>query len=209
MGLTGVDGDTFKHVHLMDRFGIQVNKTSRNSVLLMTNIGTSRSSVAYLIEVLVKLAEAFEHDRTCGSPADQEAGRSRVRALTTEPPPLPDFSHFAERYRSAPDTPDGDLRTAYFDTYRTDNVSHLSPAELTRRVTAGEEIISAGFVTPYPPGFPVLVPGQVITHAILAFMAALDTREIHGFNRQHGYRVMAGPKRPSLTNNHQSARQPG
>jgi len=30
----------------MDKFGIQANKTSRNTVLFMTNIGTTRSSVA-------------------------------------------------------------------------------------------------------------------------------------------------------------------
>ncbi len=42
---TGVDGDTFKHDYFMDRYGIQVNKTSRNTVLFMTNIGTSRSGV--------------------------------------------------------------------------------------------------------------------------------------------------------------------
>ncbi|MBU3994429.1 MAG: ornithine decarboxylase, partial [Actinobacteria bacterium] len=60
---TGVDGDTFKHDYLMDRYGVQVNKTSRNTVLFMTNIGTSRSAIAYLIEVLVKLAEHFEEDK--------------------------------------------------------------------------------------------------------------------------------------------------
>jgi arginine decarboxylase len=31
---TGIDGDTFKRRYLMDRYGIQVNKTSRNTVLL-------------------------------------------------------------------------------------------------------------------------------------------------------------------------------
>ncbi|WP_125610528.1 aminotransferase class I/II-fold pyridoxal phosphate-dependent enzyme [Specibacter cremeus] len=191
IGLTGIDGDTFKHVHLMDRFGIQVNKTSRNSVLLMTNIGTSRSSVAYLIEVLVKLAETFERDRASLSPADQEADRSRVRALTSSPPPLPDFSRFAARYRSGADTPDGDIRAAHFDTYRNDATAYLAGSEIVRRVKAGEEIVSAGFVTPYPPGFPVLVPGQIITLPILDFMAALDTREIHGYSHRHGYRVMA------------------
>lgn len=34
IGLTGVEGDTFKHDHLMDPYGIQVNKTSCNTVLL-------------------------------------------------------------------------------------------------------------------------------------------------------------------------------
>ena len=52
VGGTGWDGDTFKTKILMDKYGIQINKTSRNTVLFMTNIGTTRSSVAYLIEVL-------------------------------------------------------------------------------------------------------------------------------------------------------------
>ncbi len=56
LGLTGVDGDTFKNEYLMDKYGIQINKTSRNTALFMTNIGTTRSSVAFLIEVLVKRA---------------------------------------------------------------------------------------------------------------------------------------------------------
>lgn len=192
IGLTGVDGDTFKHEYLMDKFGIQVNKTSRNSVLFMTNIGTSRSSVAYLIEVLVKLAESFEDEQAALSPLGQRARAARVAALTSTPPPLPDFSHFADRYRRDPHTPDGNIRAAYFESYKPGSCEYLSPAELTRRVAAGHEVVSAGFVTPYPPGFPILVPGQVITAGILAFMSALDTREIHGYNHELGYRVMTG-----------------
>lgn len=38
----------------------------------------------------------------------------------------------------------------------------------------------ATFVTPYPPGFPVLVPGQVFSQQILSFIRGLDTPEIHG-----------------------------
>ena len=41
-GKTGVDGDTFKNRYLMDKHNIQVNRTSRNRVLFMTNIGTTR-----------------------------------------------------------------------------------------------------------------------------------------------------------------------
>lgn len=55
----------------------------------------------------------------------------------------------------------------------------------------GEELVSAAFVTPYPPGFPVLVPGQVITMEILDYMAALDVREVHGFHPEFGYRVLS------------------
>ena len=43
-----------------------------------------------------------------------------------------------------------------------------------------QQVVSATLVTPYPPGFPVLVPGQVFSRQILAFMRSLDTTEIHG-----------------------------
>ncbi len=192
IGLSGVDGDTFKHEYLMDRYGIQVNKTSRNSVLFMTNIGTSRSAVAYLVEVLVKLAESFEDEQAAMSGLGRKAHEARVAALTSSPPPLPDFSRFAERFRVDSLTSDGNMRDAYFETYKPGATEYLSVAELERRVAAGEELVSASFVTPYPPGFPVLVPGQVITAETLAFMSVLDTREIHGFNAELGFRVLTG-----------------
>ncbi len=49
--------------------------------------------------------------------------------------------------------------------------------------------MSATYVTPYPPGFPVLVPGQVFSRDILQFMRDLDTPEIHGYLPDFGYRV--------------------
>jgi arginine decarboxylase len=49
--------------------------------------------------------------------------------------------------------------------------------------------VSASFVTPYPPGFPILVPGQVVTLDILAYLKALDVKEIHGYDARHGLRV--------------------
>ena len=180
---TGVDGDTFKHEHLMDRYGIQVNKTSRNTVLFMTNIGTTRSAIAYLIEVLVKLAERFEDDQAQRDP-------DIAQARETETPPLPDFSAFADGYDAGDGLPDGDLRTAFFAGQRRGAVEHVQPEELRRRVEAGLRPVSGGFVTPYPPGFPVLVPGQLVTAEILDFMSALDTREIHGYDPARGYRVL-------------------
>ena len=35
---------------------------------------------------------------------------------------------------------------------------------------AGTQVVSATFVTPHPPGFPVLVPGQVFSREILTFI---------------------------------------
>jgi arginine decarboxylase len=189
IGLSGIDGDTFKHAYLMDRYGIQVNKTARNSVLFMTNIGTTRSSVAYLIEVLVKLAEELDEELVRMGPMERRVWEQRVAALTSDPPALPHFSYFADRFRQDSTTPDGDLRTAYFLAYDLTACEYLSPAELTAQVESGKQVVSAMFVTPYPPGFPVLVPGQVVTTDILAFMSTLDTREIHGYLPEFGYRV--------------------
>jgi arginine decarboxylase len=63
------------------------------------------------------------------------------------------------------------------------------PDEVEERVQDGRAVVSATFVTPYPPGFPVLVPGQVFSPQILSFMRSLDTREIHGLRPEVGYRV--------------------
>ncbi len=76
---TGIDGATFKRAQLMDKFGIQINKTSRNTVLFMTNIGTTRSAVAYLIEVLVKIARDLDEAPVEMSPAQQSAHARAVR----------------------------------------------------------------------------------------------------------------------------------
>ena len=56
-------------------------------------------------------------------------------------------------------------------------------------VASGLDVVSATFVTPYPPGFPVLVPGQVFSRQILSFIRSLDTPEIHGYKPDYGYRV--------------------
>src|ERR1700732_1941691 len=77
IGRTGYDGDTFKREQLMDRYGIQINKTSRNSVLFMTNIGTTRSSVAFLVEVLVKICRDLD-DTIAGMGIDEHEGFGRA-----------------------------------------------------------------------------------------------------------------------------------
>ena len=79
VGLTGIDGATFKRAQLMDKFGIQINKTSRNTVLFMTNIGTTRSSVAYLIEVLVSIARDIDNRTAEMNLAERAAFDARLQ----------------------------------------------------------------------------------------------------------------------------------
>ncbi len=190
VGGTGWDGDTFKTKILMDKYGIQINKTSRNTVLFMTNIGTTRSSVAYLIEVLVEIAKELDDLLDDASKMEKRSFENRVSGLIEHVPPLPDFSKFHDAFRSGPDTPEGDIRRAFFLSYDEDNCDYLAlDDDLMRRLEAGEEVVSASFIIPYPPGFPILVPGQVISTEILAFMRALDVSEIHGYRPDLGLRV--------------------
>ncbi|NSY41243.1 ornithine decarboxylase [Leisingera sp. ANG59] len=190
VGGTGWDGDTFKTKILMDKYGIQINKTSRNTVLFMTNIGTTRSSVAYLIEVLVEIANDLDELLDDASKMERRSFDNRVAALVEHVPPLPDFSRFHDAFRAGKDTPEGDIRTAFFLAYNEDNCDYIPTDDsLMQRLEAGEELVSSSFIIPYPPGFPILVPGQVISPEILSFMRALDVSEIHGFRADLGLRV--------------------
>jgi arginine decarboxylase len=192
IGRTGYDGDTFKRQQLMDRYGIQINKTSRNSVLFMTNIGTTRSSVAFLVEVLVNIARELDQDVSEMSLGEREHFEKAVYRLTELSIPLPDFSGFHPAFldhSGAEPTPEGDVRRAFYLSYDDTNCEYLTGEQIDERLGAGVDIVSATFVTPYPPGFPVLVPGQVVSHEILQFMRDLDTPEIHGYLPNFGYRV--------------------
>tara|TARA_R110002095_G_scaffold168769_3_gene146455 strand:- start:1022 stop:2041 length:1020 start_codon:yes stop_codon:yes gene_type:complete len=190
VGGTGWDGDTFKTKILMDKYGIQINKTSRNTVLFMTNIGTTRSSVAYLIEVLVEIAKDLDDLLDDASRMERLGFERRVKNLMQDLPPLPDFSRFHDAFRSGGDTIEGDIRAAFFLSYDDHNCDYLElDGSIKQAMDEGREVVSASFIIPYPPGFPILVPGQVVSREILQFMRALDVSEIHGYRPDLGLRV--------------------
>ncbi len=191
IGATGIDGDAFKRSQLMDRYGVQINKTSRNTVLFMTTIGTTRSSVAYLIEVLVTIARELEAQLGDMSPTERAAHERAVLKLTAPSAPLPDFSGFHSSFQDVggEPTPEGDVRRAFYLSYNDSYCEYLKPGEVEQRMENGDQVVSTTYVTPYPPGYPVLVPGQVFSPEILAFMRSLDTPEVHGYRPDLGYRV--------------------
>ncbi|WP_136253241.1 aminotransferase class I/II-fold pyridoxal phosphate-dependent enzyme [Onishia niordana] len=190
IGKTGIDGDAFKNDYLMNQYGIQINKTSRNTVLFMTNIGTTRGAIAYLLDVLIKLAKSFDRRWEESSRPERKIIEHQVKSLLHDLPPLPDFSRFHDAFRPHVDdgTPDGDIRRAYFLSYDEENTEYLrfDNGELQQAITEGRDVVSASFVIPYPPGFPVLVPGQVVSEEILYFLQALDVTEIHGYRPELG-----------------------
>jgi arginine decarboxylase len=192
-GAAGYDGTQFKNL-LASKFDIQLNKTSRNSVLIQTNINNTRSDAAHLIAVLGRLATEIERRQSTSSEDQRATFKSRVRDLVQDVPDLPNFSRFHDAFRSDPDgtTPEGQMREAFFMAYRDENCEHvkLTSAEIDKRLENGPELVSANFVIPYPPGFPIMVPGQVIDRATITFMRKLDVKEIHGYHAAAGLKVL-------------------
>ena len=201
IGRTGVDGDTFKNKFLMDQFNIQINKTSRNTVLFMTNIGTTRGSVAYLTNALLKISEQLDEEFRSLNSRESEISQKRIHSLIMDVPPLPDFSYFHSSFRAVPNVPGGNIREAYFMAYNEDNYEYFPLIDCKKAMAKGRELVASSFVIPYPPGFPVLVPGQVVSEEIINFMLALDVTEIHGYRADLGLRIF----RDSVLNRQKTA----
>jgi arginine decarboxylase len=192
-GTAGFDGTQFKGL-LANRYNIQVNKTSRNSVLLQANINNTRSDVAHLIRVLVEISTEIDQRIVSGSANVQKTFADSVTRLMTDVPDLPNFSHFHEAFRQGAGrrTNEGDIRSGFYAAYNPDGCEYirLLDPEIDRRLKAGPELVSASFVIPYPPGFPIMVPGQVITPETIEFMRKLDVKEIHGYDAAEGLKLV-------------------
>lgn len=199
-GTAGYDGTQFKNL-LAAEYDIQLNKTSRNSILLQTNINNTRSDVAHLIKVLVEISNQIEKRLQQGGEEEVSAFNARVKSLMEDVPDLPNFSRFHDSLREDPAsiTSEGDVRKGFFGAYREEQCEHLKlfSSEIDRRLQEGPPLVSANFVIPYPPGFPIMVPGQVITEETIEFMRKLDVKEIHGFSASLGLKLL----KPSFIEN--------
>jgi arginine/lysine/ornithine decarboxylase len=141
---------------LYERYSIQVEKVTHNTLSVLVTIGTTQSKVLRLISALRTLAEE-------GSAGNAEDQRVRV---------LPGPGEISLRPRDA-----------YFGASEqlplTDRGHGVNRALLGR--------ISADQVVPYPPGIPVLVPGQRISEDVLDFLLQLlrddSEMELHGLVR--------------------------
>ncbi|KAL8450442.1 hypothetical protein Emed_002530 [Eimeria media] len=257
-GTSGLDGDTFKVKWLMDKYGIQINKTSRNSVLFMTNIGTTRSSCVFLRSCIRHCAQELEMRRLLSSRRELEELQLQINRLVRDCPALPDFSGFHPLFAYNPHqgktqkkkekenpqreavsaygvhTPaaaaaaapaaaaaageretaaaagdsseldseeeaggvsllrDGDVREPFYLSYDDENVEYFSLTEARDLIRQGNLLVGSTFIIPYPPGFPIAVPGQVLSEAIVDFMIKIDVKEIHGFDAKLGLRCFRG-----------------
>jgi arginine decarboxylase len=139
-----------------------------------------------------------ELDRKLAKNFDEKAAfDARVKSLITDVPDLPNFSWFHDAFRENPKskTNEGDMRTPFFMAYDAENCTHvkLDSKEIDDLVKRGQAV-SAKFVIPYPPGFPIMVPGQVITKGTIDFMRKLDVKEIHGYHAASGLELIKPEK---------------
>jgi arginine decarboxylase len=178
---SGLNGSSFRQL-LMTRYDIQVNKTSRHTVLFLINIGATQASVDYLLQVLYEMAEKFQTER-----------RLRVSAPHVEASiPLPEKRLFHSAFMPFPDGDyyASDMRAAHYQGIDDENVEFLPlSSDTIQQVESGQAWVSASFVTPYPPGFPVIVPGQIITTEILRYFQHIKVKEIHGYHFERGFKV--------------------
>jgi len=137
---------------LFERYNIQVEKSTFNTLTLLLTIGTTRSKVSRLYDALMRIARQ---------------GRPSRRLVQT--PEIPNFT----KLRYLP-------RDAYY--CGGELLPVFDERERVNRKLAG--CVCADQIVPYPPGIPVLVPGQVITSKIAEYLGNLlrSTRrmEMHG-----------------------------
>ncbi|MEA2880928.1 MAG: hypothetical protein QOH32_147 [Bradyrhizobium sp.] len=192
-GTAGFDGTQFKGI-LANDYGIQVNKTSRNSVLIQSNINNTRSDIAHLVRVLAEIAGEVDRGLKQGGDNARKTFAARVKSLMTDVPDLPNFSHFHDAFRgdAGSKTNEGNIRGGFFAAYDAAGCEYirLADPEIDRRLKSGPDLVSANFVIPYPPGFPIMVPGQVITQETIDFMRKLDVKEIHGYDNKEGLKLV-------------------
>jgi arginine decarboxylase len=163
-------------------------------VLVQINNNNTRSDVAHLIKALADMSRAIDKRLAEGGEPEQAAFRARVKSLVEDVPDLPNFSRFHDAFRENPKskTHEGDMRSAFYLAYEATAREYvkLNSKEVDERLKNGPELVSAKFVIPYPPGFPIMVPGQVITQETITFMRKLDVKEIHGYNASLGLELL-------------------
>jgi len=137
---------------LFDRYNIQVEKSTFNTLTLLLTIGTTRSKVSRLYDALMRIARE---------------GRAPRRLYRF--PEIPGFT----RLRCLP-------RDAFY--CGGEQVPLVDEKDSIRRELLDR--VSADQIVPYPPGIPVLVPGQVITRDIVRYLVGLlrsqKRVELHG-----------------------------
>jgi arginine decarboxylase len=137
---------------LFERFNIQVEKSTFNTLTLLLTIGTTRGKVSRLYDALMRIAR------------EARAPRRLYRT-----PDLPRFTG---------------LRCLPRDAFYCGGELVALLDEQDQPNPGIRDRVSADQIVPYPPGIPVLVPGQLVRDEIVQYLANLlrsqKRVELHG-----------------------------
>jgi arginine decarboxylase len=137
---------------LFERYNIQVEKSTFNTLTLLLTVGTTRSKVSRLYDALMRIAR-----------------ENRAPRRLVQTPEIPAFTKLRYLPRDAYYC-GGELVPVFDDRERVNQA-------LSKRICADQ-------IVPYPPGIPVLVPGQLITSKIVGYLGNLlhshKRMEMHG-----------------------------
>jgi len=177
---TGIDGSNFRQL-LMTQYDIQINKTSRNTILFIVNIGVKQSGIDYLLQSLKQISHQLTtnvHIESKSASVDlPQSRRYHSRFVPVE-------SKHNNNFQAV------NIRHAYYAGLDSKNICYqYLNSELMQAVLKEKQVVSAGFVTPYPPGFPIIVPGQLITYDILLYLQSIKISEIHGYSVEQGLKI--------------------
>ncbi len=178
---SGLDGPNFRQM-LMTQYDIQINKTSHNTVLFIINIGADENNIQYLIEALHHIANKLDNSPTL-------TGNDKYTVN------LPLTRNYHHKFIAAQSAKENNfqavkLRDAYYAGLDKKNTTYTPiNAELMTQISNGETLVSAGFITPYPPGFPIIVPGQLINFDTLNYLQNIQIKEIHGYHPEQGLKT--------------------
>lgn len=129
------------HKYLNDEIGLEIEKYTQNTILVLLTLGGTRSKVIRLYNALKKLEE----------------GKANISKKKSKP-------------KSFYQIPPIELKMLPSDAFfgRRESID----------MSKSENRISAGLVTPYPPGIPLLVPGQLIKKDHINFLKSLIANKI-------------------------------
>ncbi len=142
-----------------------------------------------MTNALLKIADELDEEFKTLSEKEGSNRKDNIKSLTEDFPPLPDFSYFHHSFQAVPGVPGGNIREAFFLAYNEENYEYMPLKDCLPAMEENRILVASSFIIPYPPGFPVLVPGQVVSKEIIRFLTALDVSEIHGYRADLGLRI--------------------
>jgi len=172
--------------YLWQKYGVQINKFGSRSILLMFMMGANDSLAANLIGKFKDYARVLSQE---GIEGDDFPDMAKLPALS-KIEGIDSFIDQAGLVCSYPNAVAQGHRIGSFECL----FGHLSAAcellevEALKDLSLTKKLVSSGFVTPYPPGFPILVPGQVINTRIAELLEELADSEVHGLITGKGQR---------------------